>query len=185
MSATARPLSKQEYLELLDYYDFENHPKQHLYIRFAANTGLRVGDALRETIVSNVKFKREFYIIEEKTQKKRRVVIQDELKNLITEYILRMNLKDDDYLFFSNSKKKNVPMQRFGVNRFLQRAGEQLGYQISPHSLRKLFGKTLYDNGTNIVEIQMIMNHSSTAITQRYIGVTDEIIEKTLRNIGL
>jgi integrase len=46
--------------------------------------------------------------------------------------------------------------------------------EIGTHTLRKTFGYHAYKNGTDIVLLQDIFNHSSPSTTLRYIGITED-----------
>ena len=53
---------------------------------------------------------------------------------------------------------------------------------IGTHSFRKYFATEIYkDNDYNIVLVQQLLQHSSVAITQRYIGITSKIQEDALQ----
>lgn len=52
---------------------------------------------------------------------------------------------------------------------------------ISTHSFRKFFATQVYQNNDyNIVLVQQLLQHSSPAVTQRYIGVSTKDIETAL-----
>ena len=58
------------------------------------------------------------------------------------------------------------------------------GYEnVSTHSFRKFFATSIYNNnGKDIALVQRLLQHSSPATTQRYIGVEPERIERALEN---
>lgn len=54
---------------------------------------------------------------------------------------------------------------------------------IGTHSFRKYFATTIYkDNGYDIALVQRLLQHSSAAITQRYIGIEPQRIEEAIQN---
>ena len=59
---------------------------------------------------------------------------------------------------------------------------EYLGYEgISTHSFRKWYATEIYrNNGYDIALVQRLLQHSSTAVTQRYIGIEPQRIEKAI-----
>ena len=55
-----------------------------------------------------------------------------------------------------------------------------MGYEgISTHSFRKCYATEIYKNyGYDIAFVQCLLQHSSAAVTQRYIGIEPQQIEK-------
>ena len=58
----------------------------------------------------------------------------------------------------------------------------KLGYEgISTHSFRKWYATEIYrKNGYDIALVQRLLQHSSAAVTQRYIGIEPQRIEKAI-----
>ncbi len=59
---------------------------------------------------------------------------------------------------------------------------EYLGYEgISTHSFRKWYATEIYrSNGYDSALVQRLLQHSSAAVTQRYIGIEPQRIEKAI-----
>ena len=54
---------------------------------------------------------------------------------------------------------------------------------VSTHSFRKFYATEIYRNsGYNIALVQQLLQHSSTAVTQRYIGIQPKEIEAAIEN---
>ena len=52
---------------------------------------------------------------------------------------------------------------------------------ISTHSFRKWYATEIYkNNGYDIALVQRLLQHSSAAVTQRYIGIEPQRIEKAI-----
>ncbi|MBO5278246.1 MAG: tyrosine-type recombinase/integrase [Lachnospiraceae bacterium] len=66
----------------------------------------------------------------------------------------------------------------------LQAACEYLGLSgISTHSFRKYFATQIYiNNGYNIKLVRQLLQHSSSAVTQKYIGIQSKQLESALQN---
>ena len=108
------------------------------------------------------------------------------LKNYIKEY----NLKDDDYLFFSNRKDglRNVKyIDQSQAYRKLKEVVEGLYSNIhfSTHVLRKTCGFWLYQSTKDITLVMHALNHSSVAVTMRYIGLTQENVDNAFNSLNL
>ena len=57
--------------------------------------------------------------------------------------------------------------------------------RIGTHSLRKTFGFFAYQQGIDLTMIQKLLNHSSQTETLRYIGITQEQMDKVVLNLDL
>ena len=149
---------------------------------FGVNTGLRVSDIVRLK-VKQVQNKNRFTIRELKTGKERTIFIKNIRKEL-SNYIYEMKLKPDDFLF--PSRKHGYHVSTTQVYRFLVKAGKQCNRNdIGTHTMRKTFGYWYYKQGGSIENLMHIFNHSSEAITKRYIGIDQEDIEKSLQNFHI
>ena len=149
---------------------------------FGVNTGLRVSDIVRLK-VKQVQNKNRFTIREIKTGKERTIFIKNIRKEL-SNYIYEMKLKPDDFLF--PSRKHGYHVSTTQVYRFLVKAGKHCNRNdIGTHTMRKTFGYWYYKQGGSIENLMHIFNHSSEAITKRYIGIDQEDIEKSLQNFHI
>lgn len=59
------------------------------------------------------------------------------------------------------------------------------GVKIGCHSLRKSFGFHAYNKGVSLELIQKLLNHSSPAVTLRYIGITKESMDEVYLGMDL
>ena len=57
--------------------------------------------------------------------------------------------------------------------------------RISMHGLRKTFGYHHYQQFHDVAILQYLLNHSSPSITLRYIGITQDTVEETLKEFEL
>jgi integrase len=155
------------------------------------NVGLRISDILMlklKDIVKNGKTPRDYVtIIEKKTDKTKKFHIGDIVKK-VTEAYLKENkdFKEDDYIFKSR-KGENCKITRQQAYRILNWAAESLGLierndkgiivssEIGTHSLWRTFGYHAFKNGTTLVLLMDIFNHSSKSQTLRYIGITEDL----------
>lgn len=53
---------------------------------------------------------------------------------------------------------------------------------IGTHSMRKTFGYHYYKGTKDVATLQKIFNHSSEAITLKYIGITQDSIDEAMTN---
>ena len=161
----------------------ENY-KMSLLIALGCFTGLRISDilALRwEQILSS----EEFTIIEKKTGKKRVLRLNSQLQHHIQEcyeHIQPIGLKAP---ILVSQKGTVFTIQRINVIlKEIKRKYRLKVKNFSCHSLRKTFGRQVYNmNSENselaLVKLMELFNHSSLAITKRYLGLRQEEILQT------
>ncbi|MCL2086239.1 MAG: tyrosine-type recombinase/integrase [Oscillospiraceae bacterium] len=83
------------------------------------------------------------------------------------------------------NKRTGKATSRVQAYRIIRAAAEALAFEsrVSSHSLRKTFGYHAWKNGTYPTIIMDIYNHSSLAITQRYLGITQDDKNAVYRNM--
>lgn len=144
------------------------------------NTGLRVGDLL-SLKVGTVKGKTSFEILEGKTKKRRSVNIEA-IYNEVQKYTF--SRRNEECLF--PSQKGGNAMTTTQAYRVLEGAGEWLGRDdIGTHTMRKTFGYHYYKLTKDVAMLQDIFNHSAPSITKRYIGITQDEINDSLKGFRL
>ena len=74
------------------------------------------------------------------------------------------------------------PISERAVQKQLKTVCDYLGYEgISTHSFRKWYATEIYKaNGYDITLVQRLLQHSSAAVTQRYIGMEPQRIEQAI-----
>ena len=161
----------------------ENY-KMSLLIALGCFTGLRISDilALRwEQILST----EEFTIIEKKTGKKRVLRLNPQLKQHIRECYEQIKPISVKSPILVSQKGTVFTIQR--INVVLKEIKRKYSLKVknfSCHSLRKTFGRQVYNmNSENselaLVKLMELFNHSSLAITKRYLGLRQEEILET------
>ena len=180
-----------------DYLDFDstlnksmrllkNDPKNYK-IAFLAivgiNFGLRISDILS---LKHKDIKKDsFTLIERKTGKQRIIEVNDNVKKGYDIYRKRLGLiNDDDFIFIS---QKGSVFSIRQVNRMLQSNYGSKKKNVSSHSLRKTFGRRVWDNDNNseraLILLSKIFNHSTTQTTRTYLGIQQEEISNVYLNL--
>lgn len=140
-----------------------------------ANLGLRISDIVQLKLSDIVRDGERYRlsIVEKKTGKARNFTVPIALYQFIRCYCMDKGIKDNDIIF--NITKTAIQKQ-------LRIVCDYLGYQnISTHSFRKYYATEIYNNnGYNIVLVQQLLQHSSTAVTQRYIGIQPQMLETAI-----
>ena len=139
------------------------------------NLGLRVGDIvrLRPCDIVNDGGRYRLAVTEQKTGKKRFFTVPVIIQKYIVDYCTRHNIGKNDRMF---------PVTTRAVQKQLAIVCEYLGYEgIGTHSFRKWYATEIYKNsGYDIALVQILLQHSSAAITQRYIGIEPQRIEQAI-----
>ena len=139
------------------------------------NLGLRVSDVLRlrpcDIVRDGDRYRLE--IVEQKTGKARVFTVPLVLQQYIENYCLRCGIERTELIF---------PITERAVQKQLALVCDYLGYSgISTHSFRKWYATEIYKaNGYDIALVQRLLQHSSAATTQRYIGIEPQRIEKAI-----
>ena len=162
----------------------DDNYKMSLLIALGCFTGLRISDilALRWNQILGVD---EFTIIEKKTGKKRTLRLNPQLQKHIQEcyeHIKPIGVKAPILV-----SQKGTIFTTQAINRILKDIKKKYKVKIknfSCHSLRKTFGRQVYNmNSENaelaLVKLMELFNHSSVAITKRYLGLRQEEILET------
>ena len=187
MKNLVEPIKNREQVRAVEEYLAEKSKRNQLIWVFGVNTGLRVSDILGLN-VSDIKNKNYVEIIEKKTQKYKKFPLNNKLCRLIKEYLdireKQVSLNEDQPLFIG---KKHCRLDRSQAYRFLNKACKDVGIEanIGTHSMRKTFGYFFYKQFNDIALLQKIFNHSSPAITLRYIGIDQEEIDLSYKNFEL
>ena len=141
-----------------------------------ANLGMRISDILHLSYCDIIKDGDRYRldISEIKTGKERVFTVPDEILEYIWEYKERHHMTEQQRLFDLSERQ---------IQKHLQAACEYLGLSgISTHSFRKYFATQIYiNNGYNIELVRQLLQHSSAAVTQKYIGIQSKQIENALQ----
>lgn len=177
--ATTQPIrNKHQIRALAEYYMRKGQLRNQVLIILGVHTALRISDLLRLTWDDVYDFKQShvrayFDIIEEKTRKTKTVALNKTAVNALA-MLARHSAQKGRFLIENPKTKKAI--SRIQAYRIIRAAAEALRFQcrVSCHSLRKTFGYHAWKSGVSPAIIMEIYNHSSLAVTRRYLGVTQD-----------
>lgn len=178
-----QPIRKKADIDIAKFLLSKNKKGKRdvLLFLFGINTGLRASDIVVRR-AGEFRETKHPLITEQKTGKKRMLNVSN-LAEEIDAYIAGM--RDDEYLFQSN-KFKNYHLTVNGVYQIMRKLGEQMNRSdFGTHTMRKTFGYHYYKQTHDIATLMAIYNHSSQAITKRYIGITEDEINASLDEFKL
>lgn len=129
-------------------------------------------------------------LIEQKTGKKRQIVLNTAAQKAITYYVKQLQINPEildpnSYVFWSN-KKSEPHVQPDSMYEWIKQAARELNipFNVGTHSMRKTFGYMLYrSTGKDIAMVQRILNHSSEQTTLRYIGIDQENVRQAYNTV--
>lgn len=172
-----QPIRDTDKIEEIKKVLRERSHRDYLVFLIGINTGLRVGDILCLK-VKDVRDKEHIIIQEQKTKKAKRIKITAALRREIKKYIHEKS--DAEYLVKSR-EGRNKPLTRTRVYQILREVAREVGLdEIGTHSMRKTFGYHFYQKYGKAALLQQIFNHSSEAITLRYIGINQDIMDDAI-----
>lgn len=183
-NTTADFLQWDEAMNLIRKLAKDGNYKMSLLIALGCFTGLRISDilSLRWNQILDTD---EFTIIEHKTKKKRTIRVNLQLKKHIRDCYEHIQPVGINAPILISRKGTVFSIQR--INGVLKEIKRKYRLQIgnfSCHSLRKTFGRQVYNMNSDsselaLVKLMELFNHSSVSITKRYLGLRQEELLNT------
>lgn len=155
--------------------------------KFGLNTAMRITDLL-DVKFCDIDYLRRSYTLKEGKTKKARTIT---LNNTAMEIINRRREQNptDAYLFQSHSSRLPrgaiQPVSRVSVSRVFKKVGDSFGLKLNTHSMRKSRGYAMFEAGKPIEHISKVLNHSSTGVTMRYIGIEADDVARSYNELEL
>lgn len=175
-------LTTEEYKEIIQtmkqgFTGCKPNPRIATALMLEANLGLRISDIISLKLSDIVKDGERYRlsITEQKTGKARNFTVPLALYQFIRCYCIDNSIADNDIIF--PITERAIQKQLKIVTDFLELDN------ISTHSFRKYYATEIYKNSNyNISLVQQLLQHSSPAITQRYIGIRQKELETAIEN---
>jgi integrase len=150
-------------------------------LRISDLLSLSVGDVLdgQGQILNAVELK------EKKTGKLKRFPINKSVRGAMSYYLAERRACGRAEPLFPS--QKGGPLSRSQAWRIIRAAGESVGLdKIGTHSLRKTFGYHVYKKtGGDLGLVQKLLNHSTSSITLKYIGIDREKMDRVYLELNL
>ena len=191
---TVQPIKDKHKIQRMLKVLEEDNPRNALLFRVGLNTILRIQDIL-DLKVKNIfhddgRFRLYLSLFERKTRKNKgrrmkNIKLNSLLRKAIKEYVEFFELSLEDYIFFSLlDPDKNL--DRVQAWRILKRAADKVGIDnFGTHSMRKTLAWTIYKQTKDISLVMIMLNHNSPKTTLRYLGITQESIDKTYEEFAI
>lgn len=154
-----------------------------LLIGCGAFFGLRISDLL--TLTWEMILGDSFTLVEKKTKKRRVVKVNENFRKHIKDCYQALGITDPAKPCFISRKGTTYSIQRINVKlKYIKaRYNVRIG-NFSTHSLRKTFGRKVFESAGEqsemaLVRLMELFNHSSVAITKRYLGIRQQELMET------
>lgn len=183
-----QPIKNLKQIETIKKLLKQQNLRDYCLFTVGINSGLRISDLLNLTVndvIDKDKIKDRIRLREKKTNKFKDFPLSDNAKSSIREYLKTRNYKPNEPLFLSRKNKGFLLRQQ--AYKIINDVAKSIGIKdkIGTHTLRKTFGYHAYNNGYDITLIQKLFNHSTPAITLRYIGITQEELDDVYLSLDL
>ena len=162
----------------MEYLEENETERNYMLFYIGINVGLRISDILS---LKNYNFNGEHInITEKKTKKERKIPILPKVRKRIDSYITKNKITG--YMF---QNKNNEKLSRHTAYRIMKKIQKRFSLEdLGTHTLRKTFGFHFYDRTNDIATLMIIFNHSSEAITLKYLGIQQDLIDKKMKKFG-
>lgn len=151
------------------------------------DAGLRVSEMI-SLRYKNFDFKRQILTVQSLKKrdkiKSRKIPISNRLYQALAEYLAtKNNITGEDWLFPSRVNR-DEHIQRFAVNKMLDRAQKRLGLpHLFPHALRHSFGTNHISAGTPLENIKTMLGHEKYDTTLIYANIPTELLRKNVATV--
>ena len=187
MAATEPIRNKGELCAMAEYFRDKGEFRNYCLIVLGVHTALRISDLLklRWSDVYDEERKKFFphiTLTEKKTGKVKSIALNEHAVHALRCYL---PYRHGTYIF--ESTRHGRPIDRSQAWRIIHEAANAIDAtgHISCHSLRKTWGYHAWTSGVSPVVIMDVYNHSSYAVTRRYLGVTQDDLDRAYLNVKL
>jgi len=188
---TTGAIEWDDFKSLIAKLERDKNYKYCLLIAIGVFTGLRISDLLglrycdftEGSILS---------ITEKKTNKVRRIKLNEDLLDLINRIKTKQVIKDDSQFIFVN-RYGTKPIDKSWINvslkKILKRYKVSVEGNVSSHMLRKTLGRRVLElnnySDQSIVLLMELFGHSSVGITKRYLGIREKEVMGVYESLSL
>ena len=190
---TTQPIRDRQELQNFSTYYKDEKPNLRNYalVVLGLNTALRISDLLHLRWndlydFEKLCFRDHLLIKEQKTGKRNRIAINEKAREAMEMYFNERNPAEDEFIF-SKRTTPYKPLSRSQAYRIVKDDANHTTSEeaVSCHSLRKTFGYFAWQEGVQPALLMDVFNHSSYAITKRYLGIEQDEKDLVYLNINI
>ena len=176
MNLTEPIRNKVHVARLIAYYANRGETRNGALVTLCVHTALRISDILRlnyNDVYDEEGHVRKSITIREKKTGKTKIIALN--KKVVAALAAHLSNAVPGAPLVLNIRTGNA-ISRIQAYRIIRAAAHavKIPQNVSCHSLRKTFGYHAWKGGTSPAVIMDIYNHSSLAVTKRYLGVTQD-----------
>lgn len=185
--AEVQAVKDSDTIRLIGHLLNRRHSQQMADIwNIGINLALRISDLLA------IRFKDindgRLLLREQKTGKQASIPLNQKASQIIAR--IQNEHPEHIYLFQSyrsrqSTNKAPSPLSRRAVGRAFEEIGEEIGFSLGTHSMRKTRGYHLYQSTKDIARVMKMLRHSSEGVTLRYIGITQDEVDHDFKELEL
>ena len=187
--AASQPIRNKDNVRRLAQFFLERGQiRNYALIVLSVHTALRISDLLRLCWDDVFDFKtglvrKAVSITEKKTGKSKTIALNTAVIAALTLFAPSAH----PGRFLIENPRTKLAISRIQAYRIIRTASEALEFEdhVSCHSLRKTFGYHSWKGGNTLATIMLIYNHSSMAITLRYLGLTQDDMNEAYLGLNL
>ncbi len=155
-----------------------NRNQMHIcIIEILLGTGLRVSELcnirLRDIDISE---RKGTIRVIGKGNVNRTIPLNKDVRKAIQDYLAVRPADDSDFLLIG----QRGALKRNAINLILEKYGDRVSVEVTPHSLRHTLGYKLVKEGTAITTIQQILGHDNIMTTNLYTVTTEQDMSDSL-----
>ena len=184
MNKRTKALDKEQYENIIatlrngleyDGHIFKPNNRLATMLVVQANIGVRISDIIKLRLDDIVRENGRYHldIVEQKTGKERNFTVPAALYEFLEKYAMDNGI---------HSTARRFPICERAVQKQLKIVCDYLSIEsISTHSFRKFYATEIYINNDYDIElVRHLLQHSSSAVTQKYIGISEKRVEQAI-----
>lgn len=189
--ATSDYLPYEEYKRLLERLHKDHEYLFELFATLGFCTACRVSDILNLCWKDIINVP-SLTVVEQKTGKTRKIPFNKNIQAKFLDLYNRLGTPEAGNIIFTTNRSKGKPMSCQHINRWLKHFKVRYKLNInnfSTHTFRKTFGRYVYELNNRSPESLMLLNkifkHANFQTTLRYIGITQDEIDRVFDSIAI
>ncbi|RYG71937.1 integrase [Lentibacillus lipolyticus] len=165
-------LDKRQLAELREH--LKKNQRDRAIAEMLYTTGVRISELLNIRLEDIKWLSKQIWIRKGKGNKERFVLFTTECAARVTEYIQERNI-ESDYLFVN---PKGRPLSRVYIEEIFRDYSKELGFYVTPHTLRHTFAAHLAEKGMPQSYIQELLGHVNINTTRIYTRLNEKARKK-------